>query len=155
MFLKKIFKRPLTVAFRLGIGYALMFLILSLGVFASVYLLMQARLHRQIDESLWEEVQEYDFLFETQGMKGIETELSQEDNREDTRAMFFRLLDSEGKELSTSDPTAWKDFDFQLIKPRESKGRRTLVETFSAPETTHGHIRVLTHWRKSTRWPWR
>ncbi|MEA1928897.1 MAG: HAMP domain-containing sensor histidine kinase, partial [Candidatus Auribacterota bacterium] len=145
MSLKKIIKRPTTIAFRLGVSYALMFLIFSLGIFTFVYLRVEAQINQQIDNRLREEAREYDYIFSREGCPGINVELEEETEREDTNKMFFRLLTPEGRELGRSDLSSWTDFDFEKVTPSGGKIESAIIQLISTPETEHENVRVLTH----------
>lgn len=97
-----------TVARRLTLSYSLLFGVLSLGAFLLVYVHIAYNLNQQTDDRLRATIRELIKTRAEGGRKGLQEEFFIESTATGKERIFFRLLDSGGKPIITSDLTAWK-----------------------------------------------
>ena len=98
-----------SVAFRLGMMYALIHMVSFLAVFAISYLALQSTLQMRLDEGLASEIGEYKSLLDVQDIEVLRDVLDREANSEGTDQIFFRVLDISGIEVLATNMVAWED----------------------------------------------
>ncbi len=113
MWLRKVLKRPRTVAFRLTLWYAGIFLLVSVGVFSSLYFLVHSYLIQRIDSWLEAEVGESFAMFKEVGLEELKEDISAEESAIGEDKVFFRLVTAEGREIAVSDLSAWGTFSLE------------------------------------------
>lgn len=99
---------PHTLAFRLTLWYALAFAAFLLTALFILYISMNSILAGRIDEDLNEDIDEYRTLLDDAGLGRVKDEIKREIMSDDPQNVFFRLLNSRGNTLFTSDLTYWK-----------------------------------------------
>ncbi len=108
-----------TVARRLTLSYTLLFGSLSLGAFLLVYVHIAYNLNQQTDDRLRATIRE---LIKTRAegeREGLQDEFTIESSATGKERVFFRLLDSSGKPVITSDLSSWKSVNrFPVSLPK-------------------------------------
>ncbi len=102
-------KRKFThsLALRLSLNYAACCCLSMVAVLAVCYLFLEGSLRSRMDSDLAEEVVEYAALLQSQDLQILEDVLKREAFSEGTDQVFFRILDSNGNVLISTDTTAW------------------------------------------------
>ena len=108
MFLKKLSDLSNSLLFRLTILYALAFTVLSSIGFLIFYYRIYAVSMESLDIELHAEAHKYSVLLKKYGLKGIHEAIVDEDKFEDPEDGFYRLFDSNGDILMSTDMTGWR-----------------------------------------------
>lgn len=108
MLLNKFSKHAKTLAFRLTVWYAAIFMLFSLAAFFSVYITVKSQMQNGIDEDLLSETKEFSEIYALKGIEEAKTLMSLEAESEGNAKVFLRFLTFEGKETVASDMTSWK-----------------------------------------------
>lgn len=109
MFSEKIRRAPKTLAFRLTLWYAGVFVLSLASAFTVLYAVLTAETMKRADEDLAREVTEFSSLYATGGMRAVLRNIEVETVSEGPEHVFFRVLSPEGRVLAASDLTQWRD----------------------------------------------
>ena len=109
MFLNRLKRLRRSLAFRLTLWYAGIFIVSSCAVFVSVYLLMSSYLHRQIDQDLLKRVRTIRTVLNTEGVYAVERFAILEAQASGEKKIFIRLLSQNGSIFSSSNMSYWKN----------------------------------------------
>jgi heavy metal sensor kinase len=143
MFLKKINSIRHTLAFRLTLWYAGIFMLTSCVAFLFFYFLITSVIRDRTDQDLLGEARTLSSILKVQGMKAVKRQVIFEAQAAGEKKIFFRLLSFTGQEFSSSNMSYWLNIGVgkaaveQLINEN-----RPVFNTISLPDRKH-NIRVL------------
>lgn len=106
-----IFKIPSTLASRLTLWYAAIFVVFSASAFLGSYFLTDIALNKRFNEDLLEDILEFRMLMQADGIEGVKREISREAASEGPEIIFLRIADANGETVFTTDPSRWKGFE--------------------------------------------
>jgi signal transduction histidine kinase len=151
MFLKKIFDKQHTLAFRLTLWYTVIFTISSLGVFSLFYFTVSSVIQKDIDADLLSEVREFSSLSAMRGFEEAEAGILAETQSEGINKVFFRIVDLKGELIFSSDMSFWKDVGIDGYALKQlANGTNHAFETMSSPERKHKTRIVYGHFGSDT-----
>jgi heavy metal sensor kinase len=143
MSLKKLVRLPGTLAFRLTLWYALIFTISSFGAFLVFNLLITSGLRERTDQDLLAEVSELSFHLALKRLDVVELDIVQDAQSRGVDRMFLRVLSPSGKELVSSNMSAWTNVTINRDALRQlTTGTNHVFETLTIPQLKH-KVRVL------------
>ena len=143
MSLKKLVRLPDTLAFRLTLWYALIFTISSFGAFLVFNLLITSGLRERTDQDLLAEVSELSFHLALKRLDVVELDIVQDAQSRGVDRMFLRVLSPSGKELVSSNMSAWTNVTINRDALRQlTTGTNHVFETLTIPQLKH-KVRVL------------
>ncbi len=143
MFLKKINSIRHTLAIRLTLWYAGIFMLTSCVAFLFFYFLITSVIRDRTDQDLLGEARTLSSILNVQGMKAVKRQIIFEAQAAGEKKIFFRLLSFAGEEFSSSNMSYWRDIGIgktaveQLINEK-----RPIFNTVSLPDRKH-NIRIL------------
>ena len=143
MFLKKINSILHTLAFRLTLWYAGLFVLTSCVAFLFFYMLITSVIRDRTDQDLLSEARTLSSMLKVQGIKAVRRQIIFEAQAAGEKKIFFRLLSLDGQEFSSSNMSYWRDIGIakaaikQLINENQP-----VFNTISLPDRKH-NIRVL------------
>ncbi len=129
MSLKKHFKRPRTIAFRLTVWYTGIFFFLSLGVFSLLYYLVHSYTYQRVDDWFIAEVEECRVMAQTDGLEKLKDDISAEESEIGDDRVFFRLVTPDGREIATSNLSAWRNFKLEKTMLSRVNDSEPIFET--------------------------
>ncbi|MBT8372548.1 MAG: HAMP domain-containing histidine kinase [Deltaproteobacteria bacterium] len=140
---KKIIDIRHTLAFRLTLWYAGIFM-LSAGVaFFFFYLLITSFIRQQTDQELSSEVRTFSSILSTRGPEAVKQHAFLQAQAAGEKKIFFRLLNIAGQVFSSSNMSYWRDIGIQKNAINRLLNDRTpIFDTISIPDRKH-RIRVL------------
>lgn len=111
-------RRPVTLAARLTLWYAGIFILFTGSAFLLFYFSINTILDQRIDEDLQEDIAEMRSLYADDGIAALKSEIRREVAQDDADEIFLRLLDSEGSELFATDMSHWKSLvpDIEVLR---------------------------------------
>ena len=134
MFLKTLRDLRHTLALRLTIWYAGIFAASSILAFALAYALMVALVQARTDNDLKEDLEEFASFMQTGGLDRVRREIMLETQGAAAREVFFRLWATDGRQLVTSDLSAWPGLSGpDAVLPQADAGDAPILETLSLP----------------------
>jgi heavy metal sensor kinase len=143
MFLKKIDSIRHTLAFRLTLWYAGIFMLTSCVAFLFFYLLITSVIRDRTDQDLLGEARTLSSILNTQGIEAVKRQVIIEAQAAGEKKIFFRLLSFSGQEFSSSNMSYWRDIQIgkaginQLLNEQQP-----VFETTRLPDRKH-KIRIL------------
>jgi heavy metal sensor kinase len=143
MFLKKINSIRHTLAFRLTLWYAGIFMLTSCVAFLFFYFLITSVLRNRTDQDLLGEARTLSSILKVEGIDAVQRQVIIEAQAAGEKKIFFRLLSFTGQEFSSSNMLYWRDIGIgkaainQLIREK-----RPVFDTTRLPDRKH-NIRVL------------
>ncbi len=143
MFLKKINNTRHTLAFRLTLWYAGIFMLTSCVAFFFFYFLITSVLQDRTDQDLLSEARTLSSILKVQGIEAVKGQIIFKAQAAGEKKIFFRLLSFDGQEFSSSNMSYWQDIAIgkaainQLIREK-----RPVFDTISLPKRKH-KIRVV------------
>ena len=143
MFLKKINNIRHTLAFRLTLWYAGIFMLTSCVAFLFFYILITSVIRDRTDQDLLSEARTLSSILKVQGIKAVKRQIIFEAQAAGEKKIFFRLLSRDGQEFSSSNMSYWRNIGIgkaaieQLLREN-----RPVFKTISLPDRKH-NIRVL------------
>jgi HAMP domain-containing protein len=143
MYLKKRFRLPGTLAFRLTLWYAGMFTMSALVAFSALYLVISSVIQERRDEDLLEDVEEFSTMLATQGLDKVKAEMAWEVSSDGAENIFLRLLSNDGRELESTDMSSWRSIGPSTHALEKLKnGANHVLETLTLPEHEH-QVRMI------------
>jgi heavy metal sensor kinase len=143
MFLKKINSIRHTLAFRLTLWYAGIFMLTSCVAFLFFYFLITSVIRDRTDQDLLGEARTLSSILQVQGMKAVKRQIIFEAQAAGEKKIFFRLLSLDGQEFSSSNMSYWRDIGVGKAAIEQLIGeKRPVFNTVSLPDRKH-NIRVL------------
>ena len=132
-----------TLAFRLTLWYAGIFM-LSAGVaFFFFYLLITSVMRQQTDQALSSEIRTFSSILSTQGPEAVKRQAFLQAQAAGEKKIFFRLLYITGQVFSSSNMSYWRDIGInRAAVNRLLDGRVPIFDTVNIPDRKH-KIRVL------------
>lgn len=142
MFFGKIHRLRHTLAFRLTLWYAGIFVLSSLAAFLVFYIFVSSITQRRTDQELSNEIAEFSFLFTSQGMGAVKANIALEAESQGVKDAFFRVVTPDGKELASSNLSPWKSLpvDATVLKRIVGGSGRVFI-TLAIPGQHHS-VRV-------------
>ncbi|MGD9042577.1 MAG: ATP-binding protein [Desulfobacterales bacterium] len=143
MFLRKINSIRHTLAIRLTLWYAGIFMLTSCVAFLFFYFLITSVIRDRTDQDLLGEARTLSSILNVQGMKAVKRQIIFEAQAAGEKKIFFRLLSFAGEAFSSSNMSYWRDIGIgkaaveQLINEN-----RPIFNTVSLPDRKH-NIRIL------------
>ena len=143
MFLKKINSIRHTLAFRLTLWYAGIFMLTSCVAFLFFYFLITSVIRDRTDQDLLGEARTLSSILRLQGINAVRRQIVFEAQAAGEKKIFFRLLSLDGQEFSSSNMSYWRDIGVakaaieQLIVENQP-----VFRTVNLPDRKH-NIRVL------------
>jgi heavy metal sensor kinase len=143
MFLKKINSIRHTLAFRLTLWYAGIFMLTSCVAFLFFYFLITSVIRDRTDQDLLGEARTLSSILKVQGMKAVKRQIIFEAQAAGEKKIFFRLLSFTGEEFSSSNMSYWRDIGVRKAAVEQLiNENRPVFNTVNLPERKH-NIRVL------------
>ena len=143
MFLKKINSIRHTLAFRLTLWYAGIFMLTSCVAFLFFYFLITSVIRDRTDQDLLGEARTLSSILKVQGMKAVKRQIIFEAQAAGEKKVFFRLLSFTGEEFSSSNMSYWRDIGVRKAAVEQLiNENRPVFNTVNLPERKH-NIRVL------------
>ena len=142
MFLKSAGDLSKTVTFRLTLWYTVLFGLLSLAVFLTVYASLAWHLRQHEDEDLLSEAKEFKAIYSEVGIWGLNTDFRREAKASGIRRVFFLLLSEKSEVLASSDLTHWGGEEAFNLRFKELPVKAPLFRTLSFPNHHH-KVRAL------------
>jgi signal transduction histidine kinase len=143
MYLKKLARRPRTLAFRLTIWYALIFTLSSFGAFLVFNLLITSGLRERTDKELLIELSELSSHLVFGGLAAVELDIIHDADSSGVDRMFLRLLSTDGEALVSSDMSSWSNIAISRpVLQLLSSGTNHVFETLDIPNHEH-KVRIL------------
>lgn len=143
MFLKKINSARHTLAFRLTLWYAGIFMLTSCVAFFFFYFLITSVIQDRADQDLLGEARALSSILKLQGIDAVKRQIVFEAQAAGEKKIFFRLLSFDGQEFSSSNMSYWRDIG--VGKPAISQlvvEKQPVFDTISLPNRKH-RIRIL------------
>ncbi len=143
MFLKKIDSIRHTLAFRLTLWYAGVFMLTSCVAFLFFYLLIAAVIRDRTDQDLLGEARTLASILNTQGIEAVKRQVIFEAQAAGEKKVFFRLLSFSGQEFSSSNMSYWRDIQIGMEGINQLLNeQKPVFETTRLPDRKH-KIRIL------------
>jgi heavy metal sensor kinase len=143
MFLKKINSIRHTLAFRLTLWYAGIFMLTSCVAFLFFYFLITSVIRDRTDQDLLGEARTLSSILKVQGMQAVKRQIIFEAQAAGEKKIFFRLLSFTGEEFSSSNMSYWRDIGVRKAAVEQLiSENRPVFTTVKLPERKH-NIRVL------------
>jgi heavy metal sensor kinase len=143
MFSKKIGSIRHTLAFRLTLWYAGIFMLTSCVAFLFFYLLITSVIRDRTDQDLLGEARTLSSIFSVQGIDAVKRQAIIEAQAAGEKKIFFRLLSFTGQVFSSSNMLYWRDIGVGNVAINQLIGeKRPVFDTISLPDRKH-KIRVL------------
>ncbi len=143
MFLKKINSIRHTLAFRLTLWYAGIFMLTSCLAFLFFYLLITSIIRDRTDQDLLAEARTLSSILRLQGITAVKRQIIFEAQAAGEKKIFFRLLSLDGQEFSSSNMSYWRDIGIEKAAIEQLIGEnQPVLNTVSLPERKH-KIRLL------------
>jgi heavy metal sensor kinase len=143
MFSKKIDSIRHTLAFRLTLWYAGIFMLTSCVAFLFFYLLITSVIRDRTDQDLLAEARTLSSILNTHGIEAVKRQVIFEAQAAGEKKIFFRLLSFSGQEFSSSNMSYWRNIEIGKTGiNRLLNEQRPVFETTRLPERKH-KIRIL------------
>ncbi len=132
-----------SLAFRLTLWYAGIFLLIAIVAFVLFYLLITTVLRQQTDQDLISEVRAFSSIMTVQGTKGVKQQALLESQAAGEKKIFFRLLYITGQVFSSSNMSYWRDIGINRATINELlRDQRPVFDTVSIANRRH-QVRIL------------
>ena len=143
MFLKKINSIRHSLAFRLTMWYAGIFMLTSCVAFLFFYFLITSVIRDRTDQDLLSEARTLSSILQVQGMNAVKRQIIFEAQAAGEKKIFFRLLSFNGQEFSSSNMSYWLDIGVEKASVEQLiRENRPVFKTVSLPDRKH-NIRML------------
>jgi heavy metal sensor kinase len=143
MFLKKADSIRHTLAFRLTLWYAGIFLLTSWVAFLFFYLLITSVIRDRTDQDLLGEARTLSSILKAQGIEAVKRQVIFEAQAAGEKKIFFRLLSFSGQEFSSSNMSYWRDIEVGKAGiDRLLREKQPVFTTIRLPDRKH-KIRIL------------
>lgn len=144
MSLEKVDKPMHTLALRLTLWYATLFLLSSALLFLASYLMISSELKKRADLELSNELKEFISLYKMKGIAVVKDAIMIEVESEGTGNMFLRLVENSGEEFVFPNISTWVNPDVGRTSLEKVKwGEDHVFETLS-PSAMQRNFRMLT-----------
>jgi signal transduction histidine kinase len=135
--LKNLTKITHTLAFRLTVWYAGIFIVSVLGALIFLFLLMTSTLHKRMDQDLLNESKEFSSLIHLEGIEKFKTAIILESESEGVGKVFYRLISRDGTLVGSSNLSSWDFISDESALKRLNTGTDYFFETMKIPGTPH------------------
>ena len=143
MFLKEIDSIRHTLAFRLTLWYAGIFMLTSCVAFLFFYLLITSVIRDRTDQDLLGEARTLSSILKVQGIEAVKRQVIIEAQAAGEKKIFFRLLSFSGQEFSSSNMSYWRDIQIGKAGINQLLNKQQPVfESIRVPDRKH-KIRML------------
>ena len=143
MFSRKIDGIRHSLAFRLTLWYAGVFMLTSCVAFLFFYLLIAAVIRDRTDQDLLGESRTLASILSTRGIEAVQRQVIFEAQAAGEKKVFFRLLSFSGQEFSSSNMSYWHDIEIGKAGiNRLLNEQQPVFETTRLPDRKH-KIRIL------------
>jgi heavy metal sensor kinase len=143
MFLKKINSIRHTLAFRLTLWYAGIFMLTSCVAFFFFYFLITSVIRDRADQDLLGEARTLSSINNLRGIEAVKRQIIFEAQAAGEKKIFFRLLYFDGQEFSSSNMSYWRDIGIGKMAIKQLLNeKKPVFDTISLPDRKH-NIRVL------------
>jgi heavy metal sensor kinase len=140
---KNLLKIRHTLAFRLTLWYAGIFMFSACLAFFFFYLLITSVIRQQTDQGLSSEVRTFSSILSTQGTEAVKRQAFLEAQAAGEKKIFFRLLYITGQVFSSSNMSYWRDIGINKRAVNHLlKDGTPFFDTINIPDRKH-KIRVL------------
>ncbi|MBW2441650.1 MAG: HAMP domain-containing protein [Deltaproteobacteria bacterium] len=140
---KKITDIRHTLAFRLTLWYAGIFMLSACVAFFFFYLLITSVIRQQTDQALFSEVRAFSSILSAQGPEAVKRQALLESQAAGEKKIFFRLLYITGEVFSSSNMSYWRDIGVsRAAVNRLLDSREPVFDTISVADRKH-NVRVL------------
>ncbi len=116
MFLKPLNRVRKTLGFRLTAWYSGLFILSTLVLFATAYVLLSSSLERRDREALQLKLKEYAAEYQRGGMEATERKITFENGQAGKALFFVRVAGPDNKTLFVNTPKHWQDFDVAQLE---------------------------------------
>ncbi|MFH1037291.1 MAG: ATP-binding protein [PVC group bacterium] len=134
MSLNRIPKFAQTVAFRLTLWYAGIFIVIVLGSFSLLYYTARSYVFGRVDDYLEAEIKESRVILASEGLEKIKTDIVYEENAHGDDKIFFRIVTPEDTILASSVMERWKHLDLDTADGPGIAGGKPFWTTVLLPE---------------------
>jgi len=132
-----------TLAFRLTLWYAGIFMLSACLAFFFFYLLITSVARQQTDQGLSSEIRTFSSILSTQGTEAVKRQAFLESQAAGEKKIFFRLLYISGQVFSSSNMSYWRDIGINKRAVNHLlKDGTPFFDTINIPDRKH-KIRVL------------
>ncbi len=132
-----------TLAFRLTLWYAGIFMLSACVAFFFFYLLIASVLRQQTDQALISEIRTFSSILSTQGPEAVKRQAFIQAQAAGEKKIFFRLLYITGQVFSSSNMSYWRDIGINKTAVNRLLDSRTpIFDTINIPDRKH-KVRVL------------
>jgi heavy metal sensor kinase len=132
-----------TLAFRLTLWYAGIFMLSACVAFFFFYLLITSVIRQQTDQALSSEVRTFSSILSTQGPEAVKRQAFIQAQAAGEKKVFFRLLYITGQVFSSSNMSYWRDIGINRVAVnRLLDSRVPILDTINIPDRKH-KVRVL------------
>ena len=140
---KKIADIRHTLAFRLTLWYAGIFMLSACVAFFFFYLLITSVIWQQTDQAFFSEVRAFSSILSAQGPQAVKRQAFLQAQAAGEKKIFFRLLYITGQVFSSSNMSYWRDIGINKVAVNRLLDSRTpIFDTINIPGRKH-KIRVL------------
>jgi heavy metal sensor kinase len=132
-----------TLAFRLTLWYAGIFMLSACVAFFFFYLLIASVMRQQTDQALLSEIRTFSSILSTQGPEAVKRQAFLQAQAAGEQKIFFRLLYITGQVFSSSNMSYWRDIGINKAAVNRLLDSRTpIFDTIHIPDRRH-KVRVL------------
>jgi signal transduction histidine kinase len=132
-----------TLAFRLTLWYAGIFMLSACVAFFFFYLLITSVMRQQTDQALSSEIRTFSSILSTQGPEAVKRQAFIQAQAAGEKKIFFRLLYITGQVFSSSNMSYWRDIGInRAAVNRLLNSRKPIFDTIHIPDRKH-KVRVL------------
>ena len=132
-----------TLAFRLTLWYAGIFMLSACVAFLFFYLLITNVIRQQTDQDLLSEVRTFSSILAAQGSEAVRQQAFLQSQAAGERKVFFRVLYLTGQVYSSSNMSYWQDIGInRTIIEQLLKEHQPIFDTVSIADRKH-RVRVL------------
>jgi len=132
-----------TLAFRLTLWYAGIFILSASVAFLFFYLLITSVIRQQTDQDLLSGVRTFSSILSVQGAEALRQQAFLEAQAGGEKKVFFRLLHITGQLFSSSNMSYWRDIGInKAALNRLLNDSRPVFDTISIPKRKH-KVRIL------------
>lgn len=140
---KNLLKLRHTLAFRLTLWYAGIFMLSACVAFFFFYLLITSVIRQQTDQGLSSAVRTFSSILSTQGTQAVKRQALLEAQAAGEKKIFFRLLYNTGQVFSSSNMSYWRDIGINKDAiNRLLNDAGPVFDTISIPDRKH-QVRIL------------
>lgn len=143
MSLKGFLKLRRTLAYRLTLWYAGTLTLFCVVIFLAFIFLVSSIIQERTDHELLSEAIEYSEILISSGIGGAKAEINREPVFMDMDEFFFRLINTDGEEIASTDMSSWKNVVIsRKALGKLSEGSKHVLETLTMPDRPY-KVRVV------------